>query len=136
MIIESVIDKEFSYYVLGDEGLLSVPKTEGNRHYQEIQEWIASGGIVEEYVEPKIVPQTVTKAQGKAALIQAGYWQAVLDFVETIPDPTQKLMAQVALNDTTEWKRTSPFLMSAAEEIELTEAQLDQLFITASGIEL
>ena len=83
-----------------------------------------------------LVPQTVSKAQGKAALIQAGYWQDVLDFVEDIADPTQKLLAQVALNDTTDWKRGSPFLMTAATEIGLSEEQLDTLFIAASSIEL
>lgn len=87
-------------------------------------------------LEQKRAGMVVSKAQGKAALIQAGYWQDVLDFVEAIPDPTQKLLAQVALNDTTEWKRTSPFLIAAATEIGLTEEQLDTLFIAASSIEL
>lgn len=78
----------------------------------------------------------VTRAQGKAALIQSGVWQGVLDFVDSIEDATEKALAEVALNDTTHWQRSSPFLNSAAQALGLTDKQLDQLFIDASKIEL
>lgn len=81
-------------------------------------------------------PQQVSRAQGKAALIQAGLWQSVLDYVASIEDATQKAIAEVALNDTTYWQRTSPFLNAAATAIGLTQEQLDDLFIAASEIEL
>lgn len=79
---------------------------------------------------------SVTRAQGKAALIRTGLWQGVRDFVESIEDETEKAVAEVALNDTTHWQRTSPFLKSAAQSLGLTEQQLDDLFIQASKIEL
>jgi hypothetical protein len=35
--------------VTNDEGItMSVPLDEGNRHYQEIQEWVAEGNTIEE----------------------------------------------------------------------------------------
>lgn len=83
-----------------------------------------------------IIPQSVTKAQGKAALIRAGLLQGVLNYVASIEDATQKALAEVALNDTTHWQRSSPFLNAAAQELVLTNEQLDQLFIDASKIEL
>lgn len=85
---------------------------------------------------PAPVPEQVTRAQGKAALIQAGLWQAVLDYVDSITDPTEKALALVALNDTTHWRRDSPFLNAAATAIGITEEQLDDLFIAASEIVL
>lgn len=80
------------------------------------------------------VPQVVSKAQGKAVLISAGLWPAVLAYVAAIADPTDKALAEVALHDTQEWRRDSLFLNSAASALGLTNANLDQLFIDAAGI--
>jgi hypothetical protein len=82
------------------------------------------------------VPQAVTRAQGKAALIQAGLWPQVLAFVAALDDPEEKLLAETALNDTVNWERNSPFLQEAAEKLGLTSAKLDALFVAAGGIEL
>jgi len=85
---------------------------------------------------PPYVPQQVTRAQGKAALITAGLWSAVESYVDAIADPTEKALALVALNDTTHWNRTSPFLNDAAAALGLTEQQMDDLFTQAATIEL
>lgn len=87
-----------------------------------------------DYVPPRV--ETVTNAQGTAALIQAGIWQAVLDYVDGIQDPVEKALADVALNKTTEWRRDSEFLNTAASKIGLSEQQLDDLFTEASKIQL
>lgn len=79
-------------------------------------------------------PASISRAQGKAALIAAGLWPGVLSYVAAIADPTDKTLAEVALNDTQEWRRDSIFLGSYASALGLTEAQLDQLFIDAAGI--
>ena len=85
---------------------------------------------------PPQVPQQVTRAQGKAVLIQMGLWQQVLDFVAAIPDSTQRALAEVALHDTQNWQRSSPFLNQAADALGLTPEQMDDLFRNASQIEL
>lgn len=85
---------------------------------------------------PPIVPQQVTRAQGKAALITAGLWPAVEAYVDGIADPTEKALALVALNDTTHWQRTSPFLNTAATALGMSSEDLDNLFIQAAEIEL
>ena len=82
------------------------------------------------------VPQSISRAQGKVALIQAGMWPQVLAFVGAMTDPTAKAMAEVALNDTTEWRRDSPFLVGYAASLQLSELQLDELFTAAAQIAL
>jgi len=82
------------------------------------------------------VPQVVSRAQGKVALIQAGLWPQALAFVAAIPDPVERAVAEATLHDTQEWRRDSPFLASAAAALDLSEGQLDELFITAGGLQL
>jgi hypothetical protein len=86
--------------------------------------------------EPPGPPTIVTRAQGKAALITAGLWDDVLAYVDGITDPTQQALARVALDDTTEWRRDSPFLATAAAALGLTDQQLDDLFVAAAAIVL
>ena len=92
--------------------------------------------LLPEPVPVQVVPQSVSRAQGKLALIGAGLWPAAIAFVEGITDPAQKAYAEVALHDTQEWRRDSPFLASAAAALDLSEEQLDTLFITAGGLQL
>ena len=103
-------------------------------HVPLIENGVHAGWLL---VEPEPEPITqVSRAQGKAALISAGLWSGVVSFVNAIPDDTQRALAEVALHDTTSWQRNSPFLSSAAEALDLTEQQLDDLFLAASQIVL
>lgn len=92
--------------------------------------------LVDPPLSPPAIPQCVTRAQGKAALIGAGLWTQVLAYVDGIADPTQQALARVALDDTTEWRRDSPFLAAAATALGLTDQQLDDLFVAAAAIVL
>jgi hypothetical protein len=83
---------------------------------------------------PTPVPPQVTRAQGKVVLIQMGLWPQVLAFVDAIEDPVQKAVAEVAINDTVHWQRNSPFLNQAATDLNISQAQMDQLFIQASQV--
>lgn len=85
---------------------------------------------------PPSVPDFVSRAQGKAALIQAGKWPNVLAYVEGIEDATERALAEVALNDTQTWRRDSPFLASVTAALGLSDAEVDDLFIAAAKIEL
>lgn len=82
---------------------------------------------------PETVPERVSKAQGKAALIIAGIWPDVEDYLATLQGE-EKIIADLALNDTTEWKRASPFLNQAATALGISDKQLDTLFLQASRI--
>src|SRR5690554_2012312 len=85
---------------------------------------------------PPAVPEQVSRAQGKAALITAGLWLDVLTYVESITDPTEKALAEVALNDTAHWRRDSPTMQTIATALGITSEQMDVLFLQASEIEL
>lgn len=81
------------------------------------------------------VPQSISRAQGKAMLIQAGLWDAAKAFVAAIPDVTERALAEVALYDTQDWRRDSPFLNAAAAALGITSERMDEMFIVARGIE-
>lgn len=82
-----------------------------------------------------LVPAVISRAQGKMALIGAGLWPQVESFVAGL-EPTARAMAEVALNDTTEWRRDSPFLAQCAQGLGLSDLQLDDLFVQAAGLML
>ena len=111
----------------GSEVLINKPPKKINKIWREVF-------AVE--MAPVLVPQQITRAQGKAALIMQGHWQEVLDYVAAIQDPTQRALAEVALHDTLTWERSSPFLNAAAEGTGMTDKQLDALFLQAGGIAL
>lgn len=109
----------------------------------EYARWVNSGWEVltelPEVVIPEtvvMVPENVSRAQGKAALILAGTWDAVTQYVEGIEDNTTKLLAETALYDTQEWRRDSPFLVECAAALGMSSEDLDELFINAAEIEL
>lgn len=85
---------------------------------------------------PRHVPESVSRAQGKAALILAGAWDAVTQYAGEIEDPITKLLAETALYDTQEWRRDSPFLVECAAALGMSSEDLDELFINAAEIEL
>lgn len=84
--------------------------------------------------KPRVVPEQITRAQGKIVLLQLGLWQPALDYVAGLTDPLAKATGEVALHDTTYWSRSSPFLNAAAESLGLSSSDLDALFVTASEI--
>lgn len=86
--------------------------------------------------EPPTVPAVVSRAKGKVVLIRAGLWQSVLDYVAAIPDPEQRAIAEVALHDTQEWSRESPFMAAISSALGVTEEQMDQLFIATQEVVL
>lgn len=81
---------------------------------------------------PVPVPQEVTRFQARAALYQFG----LLDDVEAaIADPATDMMLKLAWQDALSFKRTSSFVLGMAQALGLTDEQVDDLFIAASGIE-
>lgn len=101
------------------------------------QGWLYDGSEFQEpEPEPVPVPQQVSRSQGKTILIQEGLWSQVISYIENMEDGTERLLAEVALNDTTHWRRDSPFLNKFAEELSISEEQMDDMFTRASKIAL
>lgn len=107
-------------------------REEGLERYREINALHPT----HEPEDEALVPQSVTRSQGKAALIAAGLWDAVIAFVDAIEDEAEKALALVALNDTARWNRNSDFLIQCSTAIGMTPEQMDALFIHAATIEL
>lgn len=96
---------------------------------------IATGEIIEFVAspaeDPVQIPQVVSRAQGRAALHNAG----LLTQVDAIAaDPLTDPMTVIALNDAQTFNRESPTLIALAEALGLTDTDLDNLFIAASEI--
>lgn len=72
-----------------------------------------------------------TPFQGKAALFEAG----LLDDVETlIASAATDTLTKLAWANAVEWKRMSPMILSLATALELSPAQVDDLFKAAANI--
>jgi len=87
---------------------------------------------------PAPIPRSITKAQGQAQLALEGKYQAVVDYIAAIADPTQRLLANIAFNSTNDWYLDSPFLNQTATDLGWLSdpAYLDTFFINASAIKL
>lgn len=69
------------------------------------------------------VPQSISPAQARLALIQAGLYQTVLDTVAVATDDVK-----VYWEYANTFERTNPILNSMASAIGITDEQLDELF--------
>lgn len=87
---------------------------------------IPAGGLLK-----PAVPQSVSRFQARAALHLAG----LLDQIEaTMTDPETDPLARLAWHDARDFHRDSPTVAAMAAALGLSDAQLDELFITAAGI--
>jgi len=81
---------------------------------------------------PAPVPQAVSRFQARAALHLAG----LLDQVNALmADPETPMLARLAWQDAQEFRRQSPTVLAMAAALSLSDEDVDNLFITAAGIE-
>lgn len=80
-----------------------------------------------------VVPGAVTMRQARLALLNAGLLSQVDVLIGALPSP-QKEAAQIEWEYSQEVQRHNGFVSLLAPSMGLTEAQLDQLFITAGGL--
>ena len=93
--------------------------------------WTYEGGaFIAPPAQPEPVPETVSRFQARAALLQIGKLadaEAVVAQADAI--------TQLAWSEAIEWKRSSPALNGLAEAIGLTQPEIDDLFRAAAEIE-
>lgn len=75
------------------------------------------------------VPQTVTDYQMLMALENAGYYAAVMTYVNAQP-----MAVQIAFNRQPNFSRNNAMLLAGAAALGLTSAQIDSLFIAAVAL--
>lgn len=76
----------------------------------------------------------VSRFQARAALLAAGLLATVENAVVAY-DGDDAALVQLAWSEATEWKRLSPTIVALAAIVNLTDQQIDDLFIAAAQIE-
>ena len=80
------------------------------------------------------VPQSLSRAQARAALILAGLIDQVQPAIDTIADPLQRALVQNDWDNRSTFDRDNPTLLALAEALGLTDAQLDDLFVQGAKL--
>ncbi|WP_231905943.1 hypothetical protein [Comamonas thiooxydans] len=63
-------------------------------------------------------------------------WDRLQQLRESLTDAGQQTMLDAAMSEVLNWKRPSPTVLWAAEQLGLTAQQVDELFIYAHALEL
>jgi len=87
--------------------------------------------VTGEYLEPTSSRESVTRRQGRLALIDVGKLAEVEGAIASIIDPIERLKAQVEYEADT-WERSNEFLQGMWALLGGTESQLDDLFTLAA----
>lgn len=135
------MNKMFSWlsYNRPDIEWLKGPDSQGNYiwdftlpNQSQIEELIRN--FDENWINPLNVPLTVTPRQIRVALILSGI---SLDLIEqtinSLEEPNRSIV-RVTWEYSVEFQRNNPFIVSMAPLLNLTESQVDQLFILASTL--
>lgn len=124
-------------YRLNESGLAvrtadeaTIPNDPGNSDRQKYLAWISAGNVPDPYVPPPPPPVTqVQPVQGRIALLNAGLLDQAQAAVNAAGGATA-IWWEYALV----WERSNPLLKSIGQALNLTDAQIDQLFTAASSI--
>lgn len=88
------------------------------------------------------VPPEVARWQAKLALMHqvdgqgVSLWDRLQQLRESLTDAGQQTMLDAAMNEVMNWRRSSPTVAWAAQQLGLTEQQVDDLFMVAAALEL
>ena len=81
-----------------------------------------------------LIPESISKRQAKQQLLLDGKLGQVQEVINSIPDETERMMAQLYWDESTEFERSHPTLTEIGAALGLTEAELDMMFINASKL--
>lgn len=91
--------------------------------------WEKLGNEIPIEVPTQSIPAVVTPRQAKLALYGAG----LLETVEAAIAAADKA-TQITWNEAIEFRRDDPLINGLGKQLGLTDAQIDQLFVTASKL--
>lgn len=116
-----------------------IPADENNSDYSDYLKWLKAGNMPEPNDDPQpYIPQSVTRFQARAALMltpSAHAFDNMLAEVDAFmthqdTDP----MARLAWTEAQEFYRQSPTVLAMSAVLNLSDAQLDQLFTLAATL--
>ena len=81
-----------------------------------------------------LIPESISKRQARQQLIINGLYGNIQPIIDSIEDPTQRLLTQVFWEDSNTFERNHPMLIQFGTALGLTEAELDMMFINASKL--
>lgn len=79
------------------------------------------------------VPSVVSMRQAQLALLQAGLLNSIQSIIDSMPEPGRSI-ANIEWNKSSEVHRYEGFALTMASLLNLTEDQLDDLFILAGTL--
>jgi len=79
-------------------------------------------------------PMKVTRRQARQALLLAGLLNLVQPAIDAIPDATQRALMQIEWDDSQEFERNRPSLITIGGAIGLDAAGIDALFVQADAL--
>jgi len=79
-------------------------------------------------------PQKVTRRQARKALVLAGLFDLVQPSIDAITDPLERQLAQIDWDDSQEFARDWPLLLSIGQSLGLSDADIDGLFSQAGTL--
>ena len=91
-------------------------------------------GVIVPHTPAVPVPQSVTRAQAKLALLQAGLLGSIQPAIDAISDATQRTASQIEWDDRLTFERSNGTLVTMATALGMTDAQIDALFIAAATL--
>lgn len=93
----------------------------------------AEADAIRKAPQPLVIPASVTMRQARLALLSAGLINNVTTAINALASP-QKEAATIEWEYSQEVHRDKPFVSVLAVALGLTDAQLDDLFLTASTL--
>lgn len=107
-----------------------IPTSDDNMDYQAYVAWVEGGGVPDPAdPAPVYVPQSASRYQARAALLEAGLLDAVESHFDALPESS---LDKLAWKEAPTVLRTSDAVASAAAALGITEEQLDSLFTRAA----
>ena len=107
---------------------LAIPPSPTNRDWKAYQAWVAAGHTAAPFVAATVVPQSITAAQAKIALLKTGMLDRANAVITAATDPAVAIYWASAPN----WDRQNPAFLGLAAGLNLTSDQIDALFTLAA----
>lgn len=133
------------YGTIVDENMTPIPMVEGNPIYEEYLLFLQADGTIEqtdyvtneelEELRKTSIPQTASKMRFFLALFNIGITRSmVYDVINQIPDENLKEVVIIKFDLSQEFDRQDEHLNMLAEIFNITQEQLDNLFVEANSL--